>query len=82
MKSFYDKGRVSGLLKSIPVYAVMVEDLGERGAQFVASNLVRELESSKSNSKDKPEDISGFSIPAIGAAAILGGLLGYFLARK
>lgn len=36
MKGFYDKGRVSGLLKVVPVYAVLVEDIGLRGAHFVA----------------------------------------------
>lgn len=36
MKAFYDKGRVSGLLKSIPIYAVLEEDIGLRGAHFVA----------------------------------------------
>ena len=36
MQSFYDKGRVSGLLKSVPIYAVLGEDLGLRGAHFVA----------------------------------------------
>lgn len=36
MMAFYDKGRVSGLLKSVPVYAVLEEDIGLRGAHFVA----------------------------------------------
>lgn len=39
MKGFYDKGRVSGLLKAVPVYAVLVEDVGLRGAHFVASRV-------------------------------------------
>lgn len=39
MKAFYDKGRVSSLLKSVPVYAVLVEDIGLRGAHFVASRV-------------------------------------------
>jgi len=36
MAAFQDKGRVSPFLKKIPLYAVLVEDLGERGAQWVA----------------------------------------------
>lgn len=36
MHAFYDKGRVSPFLKRIPVYAVLVEDVGERGAHLVA----------------------------------------------
>jgi len=32
LKAFRDKGRVSGILDTIPVLAVMVEDVGQRGA--------------------------------------------------
>lgn len=42
MKGFYDKGRVSGLLKDVPVYAVLVEDIGLRGAHFVAMRVSAE----------------------------------------
>lgn len=42
MKGFYDKGRVSGLLKDVPVYAVLVEDIGLRGAHFVAFRVREE----------------------------------------
>ena len=36
LTAFRDKGRVSEMLAGIPVFAVKVEDLGERGAHFVA----------------------------------------------
>jgi hypothetical protein len=36
------QGRVSGMLHNIPVYAVMVEDLGERGALYTALRLLQE----------------------------------------
>lgn len=36
LTAFHNKGRVSDFLKSIPIYAVNIEDVGERGAQFVA----------------------------------------------
>jgi len=36
MSAFRDKGRVSSMLDSVPVYAVLVEDVGERGAHLVA----------------------------------------------
>lgn len=36
MEAFRDKGRVSPLLSKIPMYAVLVEDLGERGAHWMA----------------------------------------------
>ena len=40
MKAYYDKGRVSPILENVPVLAVMVEDLGVRGARKNAE-LVR-----------------------------------------
>jgi hypothetical protein len=36
MDALVDKGRLSDLVKSIPIYAVTTEDLGERGAHRVA----------------------------------------------
>ena len=36
MKAFRDKGRVSGILEYVPVYAVLEEDIGLRGAHVVA----------------------------------------------
>lgn len=36
MRSYYDKGRMSPLVKSIPLFAVLVEDLGMRGARVCA----------------------------------------------
>lgn len=38
------QGRVSGMLSAVPVYAVLVDDLGERGAHFMASKLLYERE--------------------------------------
>lgn len=36
MKAYHDKGRLSGLLDHIPLFAVLVEDLGMRGARVCA----------------------------------------------
>jgi glucokinase len=36
LKALHDKGRVRGIIKSCPIYAVTVTDLGERGAHYVA----------------------------------------------
>lgn len=36
MQAFRDKGRLSPLLKRVPVYAVLAEDIGQRGAHLVA----------------------------------------------
>ena len=54
MEAFYDKGRLSPLLKRIPLYAVLVEDIGQRGAHLVACKqlqLVRSGGSSGGSSK-------------------------------
>lgn len=44
MKAYHDKGRLSGLLETIPLFAVLVEDLGMRGARVCA---VREYQKMK-----------------------------------
>jgi hypothetical protein len=41
MEAYFDKGRVSPFLHQVPVYAVKVEDLGERGAHWVAVKVRR-----------------------------------------
>ena len=38
LQAFHDKGRVSPLLKKIPLYAVMAEDIGQRGAHLPGSS--------------------------------------------
>ena len=43
LKAFFDKGRVSPLLDSIPVFAVMNEDIGLRGARVCAMREFKSL---------------------------------------
>jgi glucokinase len=40
MQAFHDKGRLSPLLKRVPLYAVLAEDIGQRGAHLVAFRLL------------------------------------------
>ena len=47
LKAMLDKGRMSELLKTIPVYAVLVEDLGERGAHRLAFQDYHAIRSDK-----------------------------------
>mmetsp|Transcript_44921 Transcript_44921/g.123116 ORF Transcript_44921/g.123116 Transcript_44921/m.123116 type:complete len:485 (-) Transcript_44921:282-1736(-) len=48
--SFLDKGRLSFLLEQIPVYAVMDQSLGQRGAHYVAVKLLKgALEAAEGN---------------------------------
>ena len=52
MKAYNDKGRVKPVLETVPVFAVMTEDLGVRGAhksaQLVCSKIALGLFSSPS----------------------------------
>ena len=41
MKAFNDKGRLSFLLHDMPVFAVMDQGLGQRGAHYVAVKLLQ-----------------------------------------
>lgn len=40
LTAFHDKGRVAPLLKGVPVFAVQVDDVGERGAHLAAVQLL------------------------------------------
>jgi len=61
MKALKDKGRVSGILNNIPIYAVLVEDVGERGAHFMAYKEFQEImKSSKEVKEVKKSSISSF----------------------
>merc|ERR1719240_1199316 len=40
LRAFHDKGRLSPLLKRVPLYAVLAEDIGQRGAHLVAFRLL------------------------------------------
>jgi len=43
MQAYWDKGRLKGCLKSIPMYAVMEGDMGLRGAHYVAFQVWSKL---------------------------------------
>lgn len=45
MARLLNKGRVTSILASIPIYVVMKEDLGLRGAHIVAARMVASLDS-------------------------------------
>ncbi|KAL4129339.1 hypothetical protein PRIC2_005348 [Phytophthora ramorum] len=44
LNSLFDKGRVSPALRACPIYLVLNEDLGERGAHYYAYQLLKEME--------------------------------------
>ncbi len=43
MTALLDKGRVSGMLCSIPIYAVLADNLGERGAHYMSFKLMQKV---------------------------------------
>jgi glucokinase len=53
MQAFKDKGRVSALLDDVPVWAVLVEDLGVRGAWVLGGKIWNQKYA------DKPETSAG-----------------------
>ena len=44
MTAFHDKGRLTPLLKRVPVFAVLAEDIGQRGAHLVAFRLLLQVQ--------------------------------------
>lgn len=60
MTAYKDKGRVTPLLDKIPLFAVMTEDLGVRGA-LKAASMVRRLHSATSATKNTK--LMLFSLP-------------------
>lgn len=65
-----DKGRVSGMLRSIPVYAVMADNLGERGALYMALLLLQQKAKKSNDSIIKVSDDHPLVAP-IGGASML-----------
>merc|ERR1712039_738866 len=46
MKAYRDKGRVSPTLKNVPLFFVLGDDMGQRGARLRAVRLLREYQES------------------------------------
>lgn len=47
MDSFYDKGRVSPILKRVPLFVVLTDDMGERGSHLRAVKLLHDFNEKK-----------------------------------
>ncbi|CAM9123498.1 unnamed protein product [Pylaiella littoralis] len=80
MKAFYDKGRVSGLLRAVPVYAVLIEDIGLRGAHFVAFRLYHDQHEER-HKKHHLHKVVAFSATTVLAVAALSAAVGAAIAR-
>ena len=69
MTALLDKGRVSGMLCSIPIYAVLVENLGERGAHYTSFKLMQQVVKERSSKKSSPPSVPPPTSPEIGRKA-------------
>lgn len=85
-KAMFDKGRVSPAIKACPVYIVLTEDLGERGAHYYAYQLLQSYKESQD-----PKSVGAITegtYCTLGMAALLaavaaaGVAVGSALARK
>jgi len=74
MEAFMDKGRVSGMLVDIPVYAVLVEDIGERGAQLVAYKEFQLITSKAPSRGSDRKKVAERNVSAIITSAIAASL--------
>ncbi|CAM9447383.1 unnamed protein product [Discosporangium mesarthrocarpum] len=77
IKAFYDKGRVSSALRNVPIYAVMEENIGQRGAHYVAfsmyeNTVAKEMAVAKQRDTDRATARFVF---AMAASAIAGALV-------
>ena len=65
-----EQGRVSGMLADVPIFAVMVENLGERGAHLVAFKDFQEV-----IAEERPElknaPAAGNSAPVLISAVVI-----------
>lgn len=80
LHAMLDKGRVSGMLCSIPVFAVLVENLGERGAHRTAfQEYLIETNHPSTSPKTSPSWSISLGVATIAGAAI--GTAAFVLAR-
>lgn len=90
LNACFNKGRVSPALKEIPIYLVLTEDLGERGAHYYAYQLLQSYNTSllgntiaRKQAKAKfatPDHFALYSISAVAGLAV-GAILGSFLRK-
>lgn len=80
MKAFHDKGRVSGVLKTVPIYAVLAEDIGLRGSHFVAARLYVSQQQENTKKYDLLKMLA-FSATTVVAVAAMSATIGVAVAR-
>ena len=84
MQAFRDKGRLSDTVRSFPVRAVMVDDLGERGAHLLACRMLAQLlDQERAGAALDLAHISDVPLGSLTAAAALAAFaVGFATARR
>jgi len=82
MQAFRDKGRLSGVILKVPVYAVLDEQLGQRGAHYFAVRLLKEQEQQQQAGGAKEMARSGSSQRAQLLLALTAGVAAGLVAAK
>lgn len=70
MQRLLDKGRMRSIMHSFPIYVVMKEDLGLRGAHIVATRLAAQAQQAAVSARPKPYAELNGSASATSPAAI------------
>ena len=74
LPALFEKGRVSVLIEQCPIYAVLVEDLGERGAHLVAFRALQRISSAESGGrgeKNETKKTAGVRVPLVLTGVLL-----------
>eukprot|EP00123_Amoebidium_parasiticum_P009743 comp19681_c0_seq1/m.23354 comp19681_c0_seq1/g.23354 ORF comp19681_c0_seq1/g.23354 comp19681_c0_seq1/m.23354 type:complete len:432 (-) comp19681_c0_seq1:37-1332(-) len=74
LSAYQDKGRVSPIIRQVPVKVVMVEDVGQRGAHYLAVRLLRQVEAEQKRANSillpKAEALTSLGLVAVAAALV------------
>lgn len=81
LKAAFEKGRVSPAIQAVPIYLVLTEDLGERGAHYFAYQLLTSYLKSHGLS-DVSEKFTSNSLAVFSAIAAVGVAVGAVLGRQ
>ncbi|DAZ97120.1 TPA: hypothetical protein N0F65_010443 [Lagenidium giganteum] len=76
LDAVFDKGRVSPAVKAVPIYLVLTEDLGERGAHYYAYQLLKSYNESHGVASTISTELSTKHIALYSIIAAIGALVG------
>jgi glucokinase len=71
LPALFEKGRVSVLIRQCPIYAVLVEDLGERGAHLVAFRALQRVLTTDGTLVEKKKKTAGVRVPLVLTGVLL-----------